>query len=68
VKPKIPARDPTVRQALAGIEHVEARLREMVQDLEERYGVEVRAITLSKTASGNVRVQRTIAVRIEVAL
>jgi hypothetical protein len=68
VKPKIPARDPTVRQALAGIEHVEARVREMVQDLEDRYGVEVRAIHLDKTASGNVRVQRTIAVKVEVAL
>jgi len=60
--------NPTLRDALTGIEHVEARLREMVQDLEERYGVEVRAIHLDKTASGNVRVQRTIVVKVEVAL
>jgi hypothetical protein len=54
-----PRPTPTLRDALAAIE---------VQTLEERYGVEVRAIHLDKTASGNVRVQRTIAVKVEVAL
>jgi hypothetical protein len=63
-----PKSNPTLREALAGIEHGEDKIREIVRDLEQRYGVEVRAIQLDKTASGNVRVQRTIAVRIEVAL
>jgi hypothetical protein len=63
-----PRPTPTLRDALAAIEHTEGRIRELVQTLEERYGVEVRAIHLDKTASGNVRVQRTIAVKVEVAL
>ena len=63
-----PKPTPTLRDALAAIEHTEGRIRELVQTLEERYAVEVRAITLNKTASGNVRVQRTISVRVEVGL
>ena len=63
-----PSQDRTLRDALARIAQVEALIHEAVARFEDDFRAEVGSITLAKTASGNVRVQRTIAVTIEVRL
>lgn len=63
-----PHPDRTVAEVLSRVRVMEQLIHVAVAALEEDYPVEVRSISLAKTASGNVRVQRTIAVTVEVSL
>ena len=63
-----PRPDATLRDALDRIAAMEKQITEAIEAFEAEYSAEIVAIALTKTASGNVRVQRTIAVKVEVAL